>query len=93
MGSRTAGSGGQAPALHFSLPRTTIGLEYGRFRRWRAAGEDFAEQCGQDSLARAVQELVYEFVNQGALQLYIRVFHKVVVEVAMECSCYRKVGP
>ena len=28
--------GGQAPALHFLIPPSTIGLQFGTFRRWRA---------------------------------------------------------
>ena len=29
-------SGGRAPALHFIVPPSTISLQYGTFRRWRA---------------------------------------------------------
>ncbi len=29
-------SGGQAPTLHFLIPPSTIGLQIGTFRRWRA---------------------------------------------------------
>ena len=29
-------SGGHAPALHFLIPPSTIGLQFGTFRRWRA---------------------------------------------------------
>ena len=32
-------SGGQAPALHFFIPPSTIGLQVGTFRRWRAGIE------------------------------------------------------
>ena len=32
-------SGGQAPALHFLIPPSTIGLQFGTFRRWRAGIE------------------------------------------------------
>ena len=32
-------SGGQAPALHFLIPPSTIGLQFGRIRRWRAGIE------------------------------------------------------
>ena len=32
-------SGGQAPALHFLIPPSTIGLQIGTFRRWRAGIE------------------------------------------------------
>ena len=32
-------SGGQAPALHFFIPPSTIGLQFGTFRRWRAGIE------------------------------------------------------
>ena len=32
-------SGGQAPALHFLIPPSTIGLQLGRIRRWRAGIE------------------------------------------------------
>ena len=31
--------GGQAPALHFLIPPSTIGLQFGRIRRWRAGIE------------------------------------------------------
>ena len=31
--------GGQAPALHFLIPVSAIGLQFGRFRRWRAGIE------------------------------------------------------
>ena len=31
--------GGQAPALHFLIPPSTIGLQFGTFRRWRAGIE------------------------------------------------------
>ena len=32
-------SGGQAPALHFLIPPSTIGLQFGRVRPWRAGIE------------------------------------------------------
>ena len=32
-------SGGQAPALHFLIPPSTIGLQFGTFRPWRAGIE------------------------------------------------------
>ena len=32
-------SGGQAPALHFLIPPSTVGLQSGTFRRWRAGIE------------------------------------------------------
>ena len=32
-------SGGQAPTLHFLIPPSTIGLQFGRIRRWRAGME------------------------------------------------------
>ncbi len=32
-------SGGQAPALHFLIPPSTIVLQFGTFRRWRAGIE------------------------------------------------------
>ena len=32
-------SGGQAPALHFLIPPSTIGLRLGRIRRWRVGVE------------------------------------------------------
>ena len=32
-------SGGQAPALHFLVPPSIIGLQFGTFRRWRAGIE------------------------------------------------------
>ena len=32
-------AGGQAPALHFLIPPSTIGLQIGTFRRWRAGIE------------------------------------------------------
>ena len=28
--------GGQAPALHFFIPPSTIGIQFGTFRPWRA---------------------------------------------------------
>ena len=31
-----APSGGQAPALHFLIPPSALGLQFGTFRRWRA---------------------------------------------------------
>ena len=36
-------SGGQAPALHFLIPRSTMGLRLGRIRRWRAGMTIFAD--------------------------------------------------
>ena len=32
-------SGGQAPALHFLIPPSAIGIQFGTFRRWRAGIE------------------------------------------------------
>ena len=32
-------SGGQAPALHFLIPPSAIGVQFGTFRRWRAGIE------------------------------------------------------
>ena len=32
-------SGGQAPALHLLIPPSTIGLQFGTFRRWKAGIE------------------------------------------------------
>ena len=32
-------SGGQAPALHFLIPPSAIGLQFGMIRRWRAGIE------------------------------------------------------
>ena len=32
-------SGGQAPALHFLVPPSIIGLQFGKIRRWRAGIE------------------------------------------------------
>ena len=32
-------SGGQAPALHFLIPPSAIGLQFGTFRPWRAGIE------------------------------------------------------
>ncbi len=32
-------SGGQAPALHFLIPPSATGLQFGTFRRWRAGIE------------------------------------------------------
>ena len=31
--------GGQAPALHFLIPPSSISLQFGTFRRWRAGIE------------------------------------------------------
>ncbi len=43
-------SGGQAPALHFLIPPSTIGLQFGRFRRWRAGREvDWRAHPGSES--------------------------------------------
>ncbi len=42
--------GGQAPALHFLIPPSTIGLQFGRFRRWRAGIEvDWRAHPGSES--------------------------------------------
>ena len=43
-------SGGQAPALHFLIPPSAIGLQFGRFRRWRAGIEvDWRAHPGSES--------------------------------------------
>ena len=43
-------SGGQAPALHFLIPPSTIGLQFGRIRRWRAGIEvDWRAHPGSES--------------------------------------------
>ena len=43
-------SGGQAPALHLLVPPSTIGLQLGRFRRWRAGIEvDWRAHPGSES--------------------------------------------
>ena len=43
-------SGGQAPALHFLIPPSTIGLQFGTFRRWRAGIEvDWRAHPGSES--------------------------------------------
>ena len=43
-------SGGQAPALHFLIPPSTIGLQIGTFRRWRAGTEgDWRAHPGSES--------------------------------------------
>ena len=43
-------SGGQAPALHFSIPPSTIGLQFGTFRRWRAGIQgDWRAHPGSES--------------------------------------------
>ena len=43
-------SGGQAPALHFLIPPSTIGLRFGTFRRWRAGIEvDWRAHPGSES--------------------------------------------
>ncbi len=42
--------GGQAPALHFLIPPSTIGLKIGTFRRWRAGIEvDWRAHPGSES--------------------------------------------
>ena len=42
--------GGQAPALHFLIPPSTIGLQFGRIRRWRAGiGVDWRAHPGSES--------------------------------------------
>ncbi len=47
---RRALSGGQAPALHFLIPPSTIGLQIGTFRRWRAGIEvDWRAHPGSES--------------------------------------------
>ena len=43
-------SGGQAPALHFLIPPSTIGLQFGTFRPWRAGIEvDWRAHPGSES--------------------------------------------
>ena len=43
-------SGGQAPALHFLIPPSAIGLQFGRFRRCRAGIEvDWGAHLGSES--------------------------------------------
>ena len=43
-------SGGQAPALHFLIPPSTIGLQFGTFRRWRTGIEvDWRVHPGSES--------------------------------------------
>ena len=43
-------SGGQAPALHFLIPPSTIGLQFGTFRRRRAGTEgDWRAHPGSES--------------------------------------------
>ena len=43
-------SGGQAPALHFLIPPSTMGLQFGTFRRWRAGIEvDWRAHPGSES--------------------------------------------
>ena len=43
-------SGGQAPALHFLIPPSTIGLQFGRIRPWRAGIEvDWRAHPGSES--------------------------------------------
>ncbi len=43
-------SGGQAPALHSLNPPSAIGLQFGRFRRWRAGIEvDWRAHPGSES--------------------------------------------
>ena len=43
-------SGGQAPALHFLIPPSAIGLQFGRFRRWRAGIQvDWRAHPGSES--------------------------------------------
>ena len=47
---RRALGGGQAPALHFLIPPSTIGLQFGRFRPWRAGIEvDWRAHPGSES--------------------------------------------
>ena len=42
--------GGQAPALHFLIPPSTIGLQFGTFRPWRAGIEvDWRAHPGSES--------------------------------------------
>ena len=43
-------SGGQAPALHFLVPPSIIGLQFGKFRPWRAGIEvDWRAHPGSES--------------------------------------------
>ena len=43
-------SGGQAPALHLLIPPSTIGLQFGTFRRWKAGIEvDWRAHPGSES--------------------------------------------
>ena len=43
-------SGGQAPALHFLIPPSTIGLQFGTFRPWKAGIEvDWSAHPGSES--------------------------------------------
>ena len=43
-------SGGQAPALHFLIPPSAIGLQFGTIRRWRAGIEvDWRAHPGSES--------------------------------------------
>ncbi len=43
-------SGGQAPALHFLIPPSTIGLQFGTFRPWKAGIEvDWRAHPGSES--------------------------------------------
>ena len=43
-------SGGQAPALHFLIPPSAIGLQFGTFRPWRAGIEvDWRAHPGSES--------------------------------------------
>ena len=45
--------GGQAPALHFLIPPSAIGLQFGTFRRWRAGIEvDWRAHPGSESGTR-----------------------------------------
>ena len=57
-------SGGQAPALHFLVPRSAMGLQLGRFRRWRA-GIEVGWRAHSRTKARVVawySELVRRFL-------------------------------
>ena len=43
-------NGGPAPALHFLIPPSTIGLQFGTFRRWKAGIEvDWRAHPGSES--------------------------------------------
>ena len=65
-------SGGQAPALHFFIPPSTIGLQSGTFRRWRAGIEvDWRADSRTDCSCRLPP--VHQGMRSGSCDLVRRI--------------------